>query len=115
MTSRRKALVVCVLLVVTLLYTVGNAAPAKGKISFLHYLSTDTREILQPLIDEFEATHNIYVEVTYVSSAEVVTKLQIMAITDVMPDVMRLGACLSNTAESTRIWADGSQLMKHEY
>lgn len=26
-----------------------------------------------------------------------------------------LGACLSNTAESTRIWADNSQLMKHEY
>jgi hypothetical protein len=26
-----------------------------------------------------------------------------------------LGACLSNTVESTRIWADGSQLMKHEY
>ena len=26
-----------------------------------------------------------------------------------------LGACLSNTVESTRTWADNGQLMKHEY
>jgi len=92
MTLRRSSVVPWVVLLVALLSMVGQAAPAKGKISFLHYLSTDTMEILQPLIDRFEAIHDIEVEVTYVSSAEVVTKLQIMAITDVMPDVMRLGS-----------------------
>jgi multiple sugar transport system substrate-binding protein len=92
MTRKRSALVGCTILVVAFLCTLGQAASAKAKISFMHYLSSETMDILQPLIDEFEATHNVEVEVTYVSSGEVVTKLQIMAITGVMPDVMRLGS-----------------------
>ena len=72
MTLRRSSVVPWVVLLVALLSMVGQAAPAKGKISFLHYLSTDTMEILQPLIDRFEAIHDIEVEVTYESSAEVV-------------------------------------------
>jgi multiple sugar transport system substrate-binding protein len=93
--ARRSVQVVgCIALAILLACVVGHAAPATKlpKISFMHYLSAETMEILQPLIDEFEAANNAEVDVTTVSSAEVVTKLQIMAVTGVMPDVMRLGS-----------------------
>lgn len=95
MTRKRNARIIGrVALALLLFCAAGYAAPAtkQPKITFMHYLSAETMEILQPVIDQFEVANNIEVDVTMVSSAEVVTKLQIMAVTGIMPDVMRLGS-----------------------
>jgi len=71
---------------------VGTAYAAPARITFLHYLSAETMDMLQPLINQFSAENNVTVDIITVSSADVVTKLQVMAATGVMPDVMRLGS-----------------------
>jgi multiple sugar transport system substrate-binding protein len=66
----------------------------------MHYLSVETMEMLMPLIERFEQENNINVEIISVLSSEVVTKLQVMAVTDTMPDVMRLGSEYINLVEA---------------
>jgi multiple sugar transport system substrate-binding protein len=95
-----KRLVLCVLFISLMVCGTGYAQQTQPTITFLHYLSAETMDMLAPLFAQFERENNIKIEIITVSSTDVVTKLQVMAATGTMPDVMRLGSEYINLVEA---------------
>jgi len=62
------------------------------QITFLHYLSFDSMDMLAHAIAQFEQDHKVEVEVQFVNAGEVVERLLLMAAGGVFPDVVRLGS-----------------------